>query len=60
VIPITGTTQAAHLEESVGAGSVKIDADLVSRLDAIINQTTVVGARYNAATQAEIDTEVFP
>lgn len=60
VIPITGTTQAAHLEESVGAASVKLDADLVSRLDAIINQTTVIGARYNAATQAEIDTEAFP
>jgi hypothetical protein len=34
-------------------------ADL-AELDALINQDTVVGARYNATTQAEIDTEQYP
>jgi aryl-alcohol dehydrogenase-like predicted oxidoreductase len=31
----------------------------VARLDALINQQTVAGPRYNAATQLEIDTETF-
>jgi hypothetical protein len=32
---------------------------MVERLDALINQQTVTGPRYNAATQLEIDTETF-
>jgi hypothetical protein len=38
---------------------VKLDRRLVERLDALINQQTVTGPRYNAATQQEIDTETF-
>jgi predicted transcriptional regulator len=55
------------------ATSVKLDDDLKSRiqrladtsvnayqrLDHIFNESTVAGERYNAATQAEIDTEQF-
>ena len=32
----------------------------VRRLDALINQRTVVGPRYGAQSQSEVDTEVFP
>jgi hypothetical protein len=32
---------------------------MVGRLDALINQQSVTGPRYNAATQQEIDTEIF-
>jgi hypothetical protein len=32
---------------------------VIERLDALINQKTVSGPRYNAATQLEIDTETF-
>jgi aryl-alcohol dehydrogenase-like predicted oxidoreductase len=59
VIPIPGTTQATHLDENVTAASVTLDAALIDRVDALINQRTVQGPRYSAATQAEIDTEVF-
>jgi hypothetical protein len=32
---------------------------VITALDALINQHTVVGKRYNDATQQEIDTEEF-
>lgn len=59
VLAIPGTTSLAHLEENMAAGGVSLPAGMVSRLDALINRHSVAGERYNAATQAEIDTEVF-
>ena len=60
VVAIPGTTSIAHLEENLAAGEVQLSESLVARLGALINQHTVVGERYNAVTQAEIDTENFP
>ena len=57
IIPIPGTTRIAHLEEDLAAVDVKLDAATMAELDALINPRTVAGARYNAATQQEIDTE---
>ncbi|MEQ1807861.1 MAG: aldo/keto reductase [Burkholderiaceae bacterium] len=59
VLPIPGTTSLSHLEENLGATEVVLPAATLARLDALINSQTVVGARYNAASQAEIDTEDF-
>ena len=59
VIALPGTTSLAHLEENLGADGVALSAATLQRLDALINRHTVVGARYNPATQAEIDTEEF-
>lgn len=59
VLPIPGTTSIAHLEENLGAAELRLDAALLAELDALINESTVAGARYNAATQAQIDTEEF-
>jgi aryl-alcohol dehydrogenase-like predicted oxidoreductase len=59
VVPIPGTTSIEHLRENMGALDSALDAKTVARLDALINERTVVGPRYNAATQAEIDTEEF-
>ncbi len=59
VIAVPGTTCESHLEENVGAAAVELPADIAAQLDALINERTVVGERYNAATQAEIDTENF-
>ncbi len=58
ITPIPGTTSLAHLEEDAGADGVRLTPDVLTRLDALINPTTVHGPRYNAATQPEIDTEV--
>jgi aryl-alcohol dehydrogenase-like predicted oxidoreductase len=57
VIPIPGTTQIAHLEANFEAARLELSADVLGRLDDLINPRTVRGPRYNAATQAEIDTE---
>ena len=59
LIPIVGTRQPEHLDENAGSTTVKLDRSLVKRLDALINQQTVAGARYSEATQKEIDTETF-
>jgi aryl-alcohol dehydrogenase-like predicted oxidoreductase len=59
IVPIIGTTSIAHLEEDLGAANVKLSADTIAKLEALINQNTVSGPRYPAATQAEIDTEEF-
>jgi aryl-alcohol dehydrogenase-like predicted oxidoreductase len=59
VIAIPGTTCKAHLEENIGAASVELEPGLIARLDALINQHSVVGERYSRATQTEIDTENF-
>lgn len=59
VIPIPGTSNVAHLQENLSADTVTLDMEVLTRLDAIVNENTVSGARYNAATQQEIDTEEF-
>jgi len=59
VVPIPGTTQPAHLRENLGAADLALDAATVARLDALINQHTVHGPRYDAAAQAGVDTEEF-
>jgi aryl-alcohol dehydrogenase-like predicted oxidoreductase len=59
IIPLTGTTNVSHLEENVAAADVTLTSDLVARLDALINEHTVVGRRYADSTLREIDTEEF-
>jgi len=59
VIALPGTTCLAHLEENLAAGAVSLSPQTLQRLDVLINRHTVVGARYNPATQAEVDTEEF-
>lgn len=59
IVPIPGTTSVAHLEENLGAAQVRLSPALMARVDALINQATVTGTRYNAPTQTEIDTEEF-
>jgi aryl-alcohol dehydrogenase-like predicted oxidoreductase len=60
LVAIPGTTSRAHLEENLGASTVELRPDLAAQLDALINQRSIVGERYNASTQAEVDTENFP
>lgn len=59
ILPIPGTTQSAHLRENALASDIELSAPIRARLDALLSQTPVAGARYNATTQAEIDTETF-
>ncbi len=59
IIPIPGTTRVAHLHEDLGAADVRLSADVMSRLEGLINPSTVHGARYNAQSASEVDTEEF-
>jgi hypothetical protein len=54
---IPGTTSLVHLEENYRAMSISLSDEIIDQVDATINSSTVSGPRYNAATQAEIDTE---
>jgi aryl-alcohol dehydrogenase-like predicted oxidoreductase len=57
IIPIPGTTRLDHLEENAHAPDIRLTAETIARLNAIINSRTVSGPRYNDATFPEIDTE---
>jgi aryl-alcohol dehydrogenase-like predicted oxidoreductase len=59
LIPIPGTTRIDHLEENWRAADLKIDPGLLARAGGLINQNSITGPRYSAASQAEIDTEEF-
>lgn len=59
IVPIPGTSRPEHLWELMAAPQLQLDGATLKRLDALINRHTVSGARYSAATQAEIDTEEF-
>ena len=59
IIPIPGTTSLSHLAEDLEAASVTLSAATMASLDALINQHTVVGSRYNAQSNSEVDTENF-
>ena len=59
IIPIPGTTNLAHLTEDLAADAVRLSPDLLARLEALINQHTVTGPRYNAQSSVEVDTEEF-
>jgi aryl-alcohol dehydrogenase-like predicted oxidoreductase len=59
IVPIPGTRHSSHVIENVAAADIRLASSVVGRLDALINQHTVAGGRYNDATQKEIDTETF-
>ena len=59
IIPIPGTTSVAHLQDDLGAVNIQLDAGVMARLEALINEKTVAGNRYNAQANSEVDTEVF-
>ena len=58
VIAIPGTTNLAHLAENHGA-EVMLQPELVRELDVLFDRRHIVGARYNAAAQRDVDTEQF-
>ncbi len=59
VIPIPGTTSLDHLQEDLAAADVVVPEPTMRALDALINRHSVKGARYNAQSQSEVDTEQF-
>lgn len=56
---IPGTTSPQHLVEDYDALNISLPQPVIAAAERLINNDTVSGARYPAATQAEIDTEEF-
>jgi len=59
LVAIPGTTRLPHLRQNIGASALVLDSSLMQSLDTLFDRKRVSGARYNAATQSEIDTEEF-
>jgi aryl-alcohol dehydrogenase-like predicted oxidoreductase len=59
IIPIPGTTSVSHLAEDLEAASLTLSPATMAKLDDVINHKTVVGSRYNAQANSEVDTEDF-
>lgn len=59
IVPIPGTTSLSHLAEDLEAASVRLSSVTMAQLDELINHKTVVGSRYNAQGNSEVDTENF-
>jgi len=59
LIPIPGTTSVEHLLDDLGAVNVQLSPELMARVEDLINESTVVGNRYNAQANSEVDTETF-
>ena len=60
IVAIPGTRSIAHLEEDVAAAAFDLPADMADRVAALFAQDAVRGARYSAAMQAQIATELLP
>jgi aryl-alcohol dehydrogenase-like predicted oxidoreductase len=59
IVPIPGTTSVEHLLEDLGAADVSLSSDLVMKLEAHVDEKTVLGNRYSEQSRAEVDTEEF-
>jgi aryl-alcohol dehydrogenase-like predicted oxidoreductase len=57
IIPIPGTQSLDHLRENAQADQVVLSPQVILALDALINQSTVSGARYDPQASSEVDTE---
>ncbi len=60
IVPILGTTSAEHMREDAGAATVTLAPEIIAAVDTLVNRESVVGARYAAAMQAAVDTEMYP
>ncbi|MGW8189017.1 aldo/keto reductase [Sphingomonas hankookensis] len=59
IVPIPGTRSIAHLEENVAAATLAISPDMLAAVDALLPPNALRGARYAAAAQVQIDTELL-
>jgi aryl-alcohol dehydrogenase-like predicted oxidoreductase len=59
VLVIPGTTRLAHLRENMAADALRLSPALIAKAEALFGPGRVVGGRYSAASQAEVDTEQF-
>jgi aryl-alcohol dehydrogenase-like predicted oxidoreductase len=59
MIAIPGTTQFAHMQDNLAAANIVLDAATLAQLNALFEPSRIVGDRYDAQAQSEVDTESF-
>ncbi len=59
IIAIPGTTQIAHMQDNLNAADIVLSAATLAALDALFEPSQIAGARYDAQSQSEVDTETF-
>ena len=59
IVPIPGTTRIEHLEENVAAATIALPAEILERAESTFAAGAIRGARYPAAMQAQVGTEIF-
>lgn len=57
IVSIPGTTSPEHMLENALAAKVTLSSDIMARIEATVNGSTVTGPRYAPAMQASVDTE---
>ena len=55
IVPIPGTKRRTYLEENIGAATVTLTADDLSRINAVAPQGVAAGDRYPAQSMSSID-----
>jgi aryl-alcohol dehydrogenase-like predicted oxidoreductase len=60
IVPIPGTTNPNHMREDAVGAEVRLSAEIIRRVDELLNEDTVTGPRYAPAMQASVDTERTP
>ncbi len=55
IVPIPGTKRRKYLEENVAAADVRLTADEMATLDAVLAPEKVSGPRYNEKQMAQVD-----
>jgi aryl-alcohol dehydrogenase-like predicted oxidoreductase len=57
IVSIPGTTNPQHMLHNFAAQNIALSAAQVEQLNRMINRHNVSGARYDAQSQSEVDTE---
>jgi aryl-alcohol dehydrogenase-like predicted oxidoreductase len=55
IVPIPGTTKLAHLDENLRAADFKLTPDEVRELESAVSKIRIVGARYPASQQRQVE-----
>ena len=56
-VPIPGTKHIAYMKENAGASGIALSDETVAKLNALINENTIIGNRYEDERMAEADAE---
>jgi aryl-alcohol dehydrogenase-like predicted oxidoreductase len=59
IVSIPGTTNPQHMRDNFAAKDISVSAAQIEQLNQMINRHNVSGARYDAQSQSEVDTECY-